>query len=64
MTPSRCRACSRPLRRPARDGLGPVCRRRTTAPVLLVPVPDGTPGHVPGQTALPLVPHQPSLWSL
>ncbi|MGX1667949.1 DNA cytosine methyltransferase, partial [Streptomyces sp. NPDC055366] len=34
------------------------------AEVLLVPVPDGTPGHIPGQTALPLVPHQPSLWSL
>lgn len=64
MTPARCRACGRRLARPARDGLGPVCRRRTTDPVRLVAVPDGTPGHVPGQTALPLVPHQPSLWSL
>ncbi|MFB7900277.1 hypothetical protein ACFC1B_28605 [Streptomyces xiamenensis] len=63
MTPARCRQCGRRLRRPARDGLGPVCRRRTTE-VLLVPVPDGTPGHVPGQTALPLVPLQPTLWSL
>lgn len=64
MTPARCRQCNRPLRRPARDGLGPVCRRRSAVEVRLVAVPDGTPGHVPGQTALPLVPHQPSLWSL
>ncbi|MFI9465710.1 hypothetical protein [Streptomyces xiamenensis] len=51
-------------RRPARDGLGPVCRRRSAVPVRLVAVPDGTPGHVPGQTALPLVPYQPTLGSL
>ncbi|WP_282614265.1 hypothetical protein [Streptomyces sp. XM4011] len=41
-----------------------MCRRRSAVPVRLVAVPDGTPGHVPGQTALPLVPYQPSLWSL
>lgn len=26
---ARCRACGRRMRRPAADGLGPVCRRRT-----------------------------------
>lgn len=39
----RCRACGRRMRRPAADGLGPVCRRRlrpsTAAPRLELPPP-------------------------
>ena len=63
---SRCLACGRPLRRPSLSGLGPVCFRR------LNPAPARTPARaaeppvepIPGQTALDLIHHQPSLWSL
>lgn len=64
MTAARCRACRRALRHPSPDGYGPVCRRR------LAPSPGQTPGHTdrpepgPGQTAIPVPAHQPSLWSL
>ena len=63
---ARCRWCRRRLARPTVDGLGPVCRARLTppAPAVVVTVPAGTVGHVPGQTALALTAHQPSLWSL
>ena len=65
--PVRC-ACGRSLRDPeSRDrGLGPVCWRKLHGrPRRGVRIP--TPAAVepgPGQTELPLVPHQPTLWSL
>lgn len=63
---SRCRACGRRLLRPSPTGLGPVCARRLAArgqpPV--VRAADPAPEIHPDQTALPLVTHQPSLWSL
>lgn len=65
----RCVACGRRLRRPSLSGLGPVCARRlaAAAPRSAVVVPQSAGGpvsQVPGQTALPLVDYQPSLWSL
>jgi hypothetical protein len=68
---SRCQACGRLLRRPSLSGLGPVCFRRLNPPPPRTPRPSRLPavGEVlpeihPGQTALPLAIHQPSLWSL
>ncbi|MET7788102.1 DUF6011 domain-containing protein [Streptomyces sp900116325] len=64
--PPRCCSCGRLLRSQASRarGLGPYCARalrgriapRTPASVVDPPI--------PGQTELPLQPHQPSLWSL
>lgn len=61
----RCGLCGRVLADPVSRarGVGPVCFRASggrTAP--RVPVPEAGP--IPGQTELPLVEHQPSLWSL
>ncbi|WP_443069250.1 DUF6011 domain-containing protein [Streptomyces sp. NBC_01362] len=65
MTPT-CRVCGRLLRseRWRARGVGPVCWSRTrgrTAVRIPTPHPDH---HVPGQDELPLVHHQPTLWSL
>lgn len=68
MPSARCTACGRRLRRPSPTGLGPVCQRRlrsrppsrtTPAAATGSPVPP-----IPGQTELPLVHHQATLWSL
>ncbi|MFI2078658.1 DUF6011 domain-containing protein [Streptomyces triculaminicus] len=66
----RCGLCGRVLTDQASRarGVGPVCARRsqshTAARVprsgpLFTPITD-----IPGQTELPLAPHQPTLWSL
>ncbi|MFE4671061.1 DUF6011 domain-containing protein [Streptomyces sp. NPDC056723] len=66
----RCATCGRLLADPASKvrGLGPVCARRlggrtaaraSPAAPTTAPVP-----HIPGQTALPLQPFQPTLESL
>jgi hypothetical protein len=68
MPTNRCTACGRRLRRPSPTGLGPVCERRlrprtaarnTPAAAVGGPVPP-----MPGQTEIPLVHHQATLWSL
>jgi hypothetical protein len=73
---SRCLACGRPLRRPSPSGFGPVCAERLGIPappsrraatVRRPPAIRGTdtpPEIGPGQTALELIDHQPTLWSL
>ncbi|MEU3976861.1 DUF6011 domain-containing protein [Streptomyces bacillaris] len=66
MTGPRCRVCGRRLRsaRWRARGIGPVCARRNQsqpAPRIPTPTPDH---HIPGQDELPLVHHQPTLWSL
>ncbi|WP_424863077.1 DUF6011 domain-containing protein [Streptomyces sp. MMS24-I29] len=72
MTPT-CRVCGRRLADPASRarGIGPTCARATgahTRPHLLTsthhlptPRPDH---HIDGQTELPLIHHQPTLWSV
>ncbi|MFJ4852423.1 DUF6011 domain-containing protein [Streptomyces sp. NPDC088730] len=66
MTTPCCRVCGRVLRseRWRVRGIGPVCARRVgDRPLPRIPTP--TPDHhVDGQAELPLVHHQPSLWSL
>ena len=58
-----CRDCGRVLRRPRLSGLGPVCERKQRPP--RAPIPAPRPDDVlPGQAALPLADHQPSLWSI
>ncbi|MEU3220002.1 DUF6011 domain-containing protein [Streptomyces sp. NPDC006971] len=64
MTP-KCRVCGRRLADPASwaRGIGPVCARASDGrprPHIPTPPPDH---HVDGQTELPLVHHQPTLWS-
>lgn len=66
MTPRRCRSCRRPLRRPAPDGLGPVCRRRLSPaapPAPSVPdlgqPPDAVGLEAAGQLPLPGAGPQP-----
>ena len=63
-----CRSCGRLLASEASRarGYGPVCWRALTArTALLVVVPAQTiPDVIPGQVELPLVEHQPTLWSL
>lgn len=47
-------------------GYGPTCRERhgiRTAPGPRIPAP-AHHDHIPGQEAIPLVNHQPTLWSL
>ncbi|MFF2650563.1 DUF6011 domain-containing protein [Streptomyces sp. NPDC058045] len=46
-------------------GLGPVCARRLHGQPAARPMP-ATPSvdRIPGQTELPLIDHQPTLWSL
>ncbi|MFJ6319679.1 DUF6011 domain-containing protein [Streptomyces californicus] len=65
MTGPSCRVCGRRLRseKTRARGIGPVCARRTrqTTPHIPTPTPDH---HIPGQDELPLVHHQPTLWSL
>lgn len=72
---SRCSACGRPLRRPSPSGLGPVCAKRLglqpdspprqrRPPRPATRTADAPPEVHPDQTALPLVEHQPTLWSL
>lgn len=69
----RCRDCKRPLKYPSPSGYGPDCARRrglapvkprrtrpTRRPASVPPAPDA----LPGQDALPLFFHQPSLDSL
>lgn len=61
-----CRVCGRLLRteRSRAAGVGPVCRRASqprTAARIPTPVPEH---HIDGQTELPLLPMQPTLWSL
>jgi hypothetical protein len=66
----RCGLCGRLLRDPASRavGIGPTCQKRLsarTAPRRTPAAPPTTP--VPeceGQTELPLLEHQPTLWSL
>ncbi|WP_420707811.1 DUF6011 domain-containing protein [Streptomyces sp. NRRL F-5135] len=63
----RCGGCRRLLLDPVsrRRGLGPVCARALAAPdPARVPAPTITVDVIPGQTVLPLVDHQPTLWSL
>ncbi|MGW9299395.1 DUF6011 domain-containing protein [Streptomyces cyaneofuscatus] len=65
MTTAVCRVCGRRLRSAQwrARGIGPVCARRTRqqpAPHIPTPAPDH---HIPGQAELPLVHHQPTLWS-
>lgn len=72
MTAQVCRGCKRPLKRPTPTGYGPVCARRrgltkhprslklTSRPATVPPAPDA----LPGQDALPLFFHQPTLESL
>lgn len=73
MTQLRCRDCKRPMKNPSPSGYGPGCarkhglgpKRRTPAvrrpkPATVPPAPDA----LPGQTALDLVFHQPTLESL
>lgn len=50
-------------------GYGPVCARRlgvvtVRSPRLVVRLDDPPPDPIPGQTALPLRPMQPTLWAL
>jgi len=66
--PVRCR-CGRPLRDPVSRarGLGPVCARRLGLATRHPPAIRATDAPVepmPGQTELPLIDHQPTLWSL
>ncbi|MFB7845479.1 DUF6011 domain-containing protein [Streptomyces sp. NPDC056053] len=66
MTAPSCRVCGRLLRSETSRarGVGPTCHRRTgghTGPHIPTPRPDH---HVPGQAELPLIHHQPTLWSL
>ncbi|MEV8033946.1 hypothetical protein [Streptomyces sp. NPDC086182] len=64
---ARCGACGRRLARPSPTGLGPVCARRlglTSRPPTVIRSTNTQPDHIPGQTELPLVEHQPTLWSL
>ncbi|WP_353963261.1 DUF6011 domain-containing protein [Streptomyces sp. NBC_01549] len=61
--------CGRLLRDPASRvrGLGPVCARRLqgrTAPRPSIASPTNRSEPIPGQTELPLVEHQPTLWSI
>jgi hypothetical protein len=64
---ARCGACGRRLARPSPSGLGPVCARRlglTSRKPPAIRGADTQPDRIPGQTELPLVDHQPTLWSL
>ena len=62
MTARRCAGCGRALR--ASPGpYGPVCARRLNGTPAVIRAP-ATDGQMPGQTELPLVTHQPTLWSL
>ncbi|MER6607335.1 DUF6011 domain-containing protein [Streptomyces sp. NPDC000927] len=66
MTAPSCRVCGRLLRSEKwrARGIGPVCARATgacTRPHIPTPRPDH---HIDGQSELPLVHHQPTLWSL
>ncbi|MFJ3258471.1 DUF6011 domain-containing protein [Streptomyces sp. NPDC086771] len=66
MTAPACRVCGRPLRSEASRarGVGPICHRRTHGRAAVrIPTPPAD-HHVPGQVELPLVHHQPTLWSL
>ncbi|MFD5031679.1 hypothetical protein ACFWM0_14875 [Streptomyces sp. NPDC058405] len=59
-----CRVCGRPRTPESRTrGTGPRCWRNTQPPVRRAPTP-AEPAAIPGQTELPLLPHQPTLWSL
>lgn len=67
MTGRRCAGGGRPLR-VSRGLYGPVCARRlgltTTTRPQAAPRLDHPADPIPGQTALPLTPMQPTLWSL
>jgi hypothetical protein len=73
--PMECRDCHRRLKHPSPTGYGPTCARkrgltptkarrtRAVRPAKPARVPPA-PGTIPGQTALQLFHHQPSLESL
>ncbi|WP_093931555.1 DUF6011 domain-containing protein [Streptomyces sp. ok210] len=64
--PARCAACKRLLRSRASRarGFGPYCARALRRRIAPRTPPPAVDPPIPGQTELPLQPHQPSLWSL
>ncbi|WP_263165438.1 DUF6011 domain-containing protein [Streptomyces sp. SCSIO ZS0520] len=66
LTAPRCGLCGRVLADPASRarGYGPRCARRLTPPPRRATIPAPRTDGVPGQTELPLVDLQPTLWSL
>lgn len=58
-----CRDCGRVLRRPTASGCGPVCERKRRGARATIPAPRAD-DVLPGQTELPLIDLQPTLWSL
>ncbi|MFF8716196.1 DUF6011 domain-containing protein [Streptomyces sp. NPDC015184] len=65
MTGPSCRVCGRRLADPASRarGIGPICAKAAKARAAVhIPTPH-PPEHVPGQAELPLIHHQPTLWS-
>lgn len=63
MTPARCAACRRRLKRPTASGLGPVCEKRLQPnPSRSAAAPTASPIPViDGQTVIDLNPFQPTL---